>query len=196
MPQLPITISGNLIEEPTCFPFSTGSTLTRLRVATSRRVRAENPNENGAHEWVDTDMLYIDVECWGSLAVNCSASLAKGLPVVVVGRLVSDKWTDGEGNTRYKHIIKANQVALELSRHQVSWKASVVQQRTLDGEKDVEVKTREDMVMQYGEVEASTSGDGAPAPHSAPHSASQPETPGGDDARFDSSRDSESIAVG
>ena len=116
----------------------------------------------------------------------------QGLPVVVVGRLVSDKWTDGEGNTRYKHIIKANQVALELSRHQVSWKASVVQQRTLDGEKDVEVKTREDMVMQYGEVEASTSGDGAPAPHSA----SQPETSGGDDARFDSSRDSESVAVG
>lgn len=168
MPQLPITLSGNLIEDPTCFPFSTGSTLTRLRLASSRRVRAEKPGENGEHEWVDTDSLYIDVECWGALAVNCAASLAKGLPVVVVGRLVSDKWNDAEGNTRYKHIIKANQVALELSRHQASWKASTVQQRTLDGEKDVELKTREDMVNQHGEV--GTNSAHSPEPHNAPDS--------------------------
>ncbi|WP_162287325.1 single-stranded DNA-binding protein [Corynebacterium urinipleomorphum] len=152
MSQLPITLSGNLTDDPVCKTFDTGSTLTRMRVATSRRVRTDSEDENGNAQWADTDLLYIDVECWGQLAVNTRASLAKGMPVVVVGRLVSDKWTDGEGNTRYKHIIKANQIALELTRFQVSSRSTSVQKHTPKGMEEVAETTREDIADEVGTI--------------------------------------------
>ena len=150
MSQLPITLSGNLTDDPVCKTFDTGSTLTRMRVATSRRVRTETEDANGNAQWADTDLLYIDVECWGQLAVNTQASLAKGMPVIVVGRLVSDKWTDADGNSRYKHIIKANQIALELTRFQVSSRSTSVQKRTLKGMDDVAETTRDDIAEVVG----------------------------------------------
>ena len=152
MSQLPITLSGNLTDDPVCKTFDTGTTLTRMRVATSRRVRTETEDGNGNAQWADTDLLYIDVECWGQLAVNTHVSLGKGMPVIVVGRLVSDKWTDSDGNTRYKHIIKANQIALELTRFQVSSRSTSVQKRTLDGMSDVEETTRDDIAEANGTV--------------------------------------------
>ena len=150
MSQLPITLSGNLTDAPVCKTFDTGSTLTRMRVATSRRVRTETEDANGNAQWADTDLLYIDVECWGQLAVNTHVSLAKGMPVIVVGRLVSDKWTDADGNTRYKHIIKANQIALELTRFQASSRSTSVQKHTLKGMNDVPETTRDDIAEVLG----------------------------------------------
>lgn len=168
MSQLPITLSGNLTDDPVCKTFDTGSTLTRMRVATSRRVRTESEDENGNAQWADTDLLYIDVECWGQLAVNTRASLTKGMPVVVVGRLVSDKWTDSDGNTRYKHIIKANQIALELTRFQVSSRSTSVHKHTPKGMNEVAETTRDDIVEGSGLVSTNApangsrpSGDGA-----------------------------------
>ena len=152
MSQLPITLSGNLTDDPVCMNFDTGSTLTRMRVATSRRVRTDSEDANGNAQWADTDLLYIDVECWGQLAVNTHVSLVKGMPVVVVGRLVSEKWTDQDGKSRYKHLIKANQTALELTRFQVSSRSTSVQKRTLDGMNDVEVKTRDHLVEENGTI--------------------------------------------
>lgn len=161
MSQLPITLSGNLTDDPVCKTFDTGTTLTRMRVATSRRVRTDSEDENGNAQWADTDLLYIDVECWGQLAVNTRVSLEKGMPVVVVGRLVSDKWTDAEGNTRYKHIIKANQIALELTRFQVSSRSTSVQKRTLKGMEEVAETTREDIAEENGTVSTNGNTNGA-----------------------------------
>lgn len=161
MSQLPITLSGNLTDDPVCKTFDTGTTLTRMRVATSRRVRTDSEDENGNAQWADTDLLYIDVECWGQLAVNTRVSLEKGMPVVVVGRLVSDKWTDAEGNTRYKHIIKANQIALELTRFQVSSRSTSVQKRTLKGMDEVAETTREDIAEENGTVPTNGNTNGA-----------------------------------
>lgn len=165
MSQLPITLSGNLTDDPVCKAFDTGTTLTRMRVATSRRVRTDSEDENGNAQWADTDLLYIDVECWGQLAVNTRVSLSKGMPVVVVGRLVSDKWTDSEGNTRYKHIIKANQIALELTRFQVSSRSTSVQKHTPKGMDEVAETTRDDLVEEIGTFNtngsANESGGGA-----------------------------------
>lgn len=149
MAQLPITISGNLIDDPKHLKFKTGTTLTKLRVATSRRVSTEEKDDNGNTIWQDIDQLYLDVECWGQLAVNVKASLKKGLPVIVVGRLVTESWdepTDGEETiTRYRTILKANQIALELSRHQASWKATNVAEHSVEGLEAPELKTAEDL---------------------------------------------------
>ena len=150
MTYLPITLSGNLIEDPVSKSFDTGTFLTRLRLASSRRVPTETTDANGVRQWADTDILYIDVECWGQLAVNTNASLRKGMPVIVSGRLVSEKWTDKEGTTRYKHIIKANQVAIGLSRHQVASRSTASQEHTPKDMDPVQLKSTEDFVEQVG----------------------------------------------
>ena len=150
MTYLPITLSGNLIEDPVSKAFDTGSFLTRLRLAASRRVRTDSVDTNGNNMWADTDTLYIDVECWGQLALNVQASLRKGVPVIVSGRLVSEKWTDKENVTRYKHIIKANQIALELNRHQVAYRSTASQAHTPDGVDDVKLLTVEEYGKKHG----------------------------------------------
>lgn len=150
MTYLPITLSGNLIEDPVSKAFDTGSFLTRLRLAASRRVRTDSVDTNGNNMWADTDTLYIDVECWGQLALNVQASLRKGVPVIVSGRLVSEKWTDKENVTRYKHIIKANQIALELNRHQVAYRSTASQAHTPDGVDDVKLLTVEEYGQKHG----------------------------------------------
>ena len=150
MTYLPITLSGNLIEDPVSKVFDTGTFLTRLRLASSRRVRTDSVDPSGNNMWADTDNLYIDVECWGQLALNVNASLRKGVPVIVSGRLVSEKWTDKENVTRYKHIIKANHIALELSRHQVAYRSTASQAHTPNGVDEVKLLTAEEFGQKHG----------------------------------------------
>jgi single-strand DNA-binding protein len=48
-------------------------------------------------EWVDGETIWISVECSRSLAKNAHASLRKGDPVVVVGKLRTHRWSDESG---------------------------------------------------------------------------------------------------
>ncbi|MBG6122216.1 single-strand DNA-binding protein [Corynebacterium aquatimens] len=132
-----------------------------MRVATSRRVMTNDLDPNGKPVWEDTDSLYLDVECWGQLAVNTHVSLKKGLPVIVVGRLVTEKWEETLENSkdvvfRYRTIMKANQVALELSRHQAAWKASNVQEHSLDELDAPRVKTADEIAEAENGAAATT----------------------------------------
>jgi single-strand DNA-binding protein len=52
---------------------------------------------------------YVDVNVWRELA-EASASLAKGDPVFVIGRLVNDSWTDRDGNKRFTTRIEGSRV--------------------------------------------------------------------------------------
>ncbi|WP_018296300.1 single-stranded DNA-binding protein [Corynebacterium lubricantis] len=120
MAQIPVTISGNLTADPEFTKFDTGTTLCRLRIASSRRARvkvtkpvpqnnqqqssagtssygelgadAPTPRFTEEYQWTDVDNLFIDAECWGELATNTGASLKKGMPVVATGYLVTDSW--------------------------------------------------------------------------------------------------------
>ncbi len=187
MTYLPITLSGNLIEDPVSMVFNTGSFLTRLRLASSRRVRTDSVDTSGNNMWADTDTLYIDVECWGQLAVNTNASLRKGMPIIVSGRLVSEKWTDKENVTRYKHIIKANQIALELSRHQVASRSTASQEHTPDGIDKVKLLTAEEFGRKHGVTVTQNSkeaeGVQEDSGESQPEQAGQSVQPSGNQAR-------------
>ena len=148
MTQLDVTIAGNLISQPEFRKFD-NSYLCKFRVATSRRRQTDATDHNGKPIWEDLDQLYIDVECWGQLAVNCGVSLGKGLPVLATGRLVTDEWEEdtgaGEGKRRSKIVLKAYRVAFELSRYQVSSVKTGVEGKTLDGHEPLRVRTADDM---------------------------------------------------
>ncbi|MDY5786290.1 single-stranded DNA-binding protein [Corynebacterium sp.] len=155
MSQMPVTINGNLIADPEFRTFEdTGSTLCKIRVATSRRYRTEEKDPKGAPIWKDTDNLYVDVECWGQLAVNVGASLRKGFPVVVCGYLITDVWEkeleeNGAKKTeaRYTTKLKATRVGFELSNFQVSSLRSSAAGNTLEGQEPVTLQSAEDLQM-------------------------------------------------
>ena len=106
MSQYPITLTGRLTRDPILTKTSTGAYKAKLRVASSRRIPdrqvdagANDPEGNNpkAPQWRDVDHLYIDVEMWNQFAINVRKSLAKGMPLVIVGSLVTEQWRDDQG---------------------------------------------------------------------------------------------------
>lgn len=130
------TLCGNLTAEPFFKRFNSGATLLRLRVASSDA--RKTTNDKGEEVWVDYNQLYVDVECWGQMAVNAGASLRKGFPVVVVGKLVSEFWEekdeDGkEANVRSRLKMNAKHIAFDLARFQVNSVRATVTGNAIEG---------------------------------------------------------------
>ncbi len=119
MSQYPVTITGNLTEDPFVTRFSSDKVNTRLRVASSRRTRFTNAQ--GEWEWRDTDTVYINIELWGQLAINTSKSLKKGMPVIALGSICTDTWTDTETQKpRERTYLRGLQVGIDMNRYIVA----------------------------------------------------------------------------
>lgn len=135
MANIDYTLLGNLIAEPYFKTFNSGNAVLRFRVATSDAKKVKN--DKGEEVWQDHNQFYVDVECWGQLAINAGASLRKGFPVIVVGKLVHEYWEGkddkGEVALRSKTTVKARHVAFDLSRYQVNSVRTSVSGNTLEG---------------------------------------------------------------
>lgn len=112
-----VTIVGNLTRDPELRYTPNGAAVANFSVAWNRRYE-----RNG--EQVE-DVSYFDVTCWGSLADNVSASLQRGMRVVVSGQLDQRSWDTPDGQRRNKVEVKADDVApslrwasAEISRNQ------------------------------------------------------------------------------
>jgi len=105
-----ITIAGNVCDDPKMRFTKSGHPVTNLRVAsTSRRY----DQRTGA--WVDNPTLFLSVTCWRGLAENVSESVHKGDPVVVTGRLTSQRYEVGE-QLRYVEVLEATSLGHDLAR--------------------------------------------------------------------------------
>ena len=107
MSQYPVMLTGRLTQDPILTKTSTGAYKTKLRIASSRRVPdrpadtgTDAETQRGQQQWRDVDHLFIDVEMWNQFAINVKKSLAKGMPLLVCGSIVSDQWRDDEGKGR------------------------------------------------------------------------------------------------
>lgn len=152
MSHLHTHIHGNLIDNPVFRTFENSeSALCKFRIASSRRRLTQQKDQNGNDVWEDADRLYIDVECWGQLAINATASLKRGFPVSVCGKLVTETWEvdsdhpEKEKEMRSKIVLKAHHVAFELAHYQVSSVRSVPTGNTLDGQEPMQPKTMRDL---------------------------------------------------
>ena len=135
MANLDYTVIGNLTATPFFRRFDSGNTVLRFRVATSDAKKVTD--DNGKDGWEDFNQFYVDVECWGQLAVNAGASLRKGFPVIVVGKLVHEYWeekaADGTTNMRSRVKMKARYIGFDLARYQVNSVRATASGNTLDG---------------------------------------------------------------
>jgi len=104
-----VTLSGNLVSDVTLRATSAGS------VANFRMAVSESWWDKKTERWAER-VTYLQVSAWRSLGENVAASLAKGQPVVVVGKLRQREFDDKEGVHRSVIEVDADTVGHDLAR--------------------------------------------------------------------------------
>lgn len=95
--------------------------LTRRRTGddvqvVSFRMRAqERRYDSDTGEWSDGERMFLSVHCWRTLGLNVAASLKRGDPVIVTGRLYHREHL-AEGKQRLSVDLDARSVGPDLSR--------------------------------------------------------------------------------
>jgi single-strand DNA-binding protein len=110
-----ITVVGNLVDDPKLRTTDGGVEVASFRVAsTARRFDRETGR------WVDYGQLFLGVSCWRALGANVAASLHKGDPVVVSGRLFTRQY-ERDGQLRSSYEMDAVAAGPDLSRGTASF---------------------------------------------------------------------------
>lgn len=105
-----VTLVGNLVDDPRLRTTETGVDVAGFRVAsTTRRF------DRVTNRWSDGGSLFLSVTCWRGLATNAVASLRKGDPVVVTGRL-STRTYEKDGQSRSTCELEALAIGPDLAR--------------------------------------------------------------------------------
>jgi single-strand DNA-binding protein len=105
-----ITMVGNVVDEPKLRETKTGTKVLSFRVAsTSRRYDKEQ------ERWIDNETMYASVTCWRWFAENVAASLHKGQPVIVTGKIFTREYRKDE-TVRASYEIDAEAVGHDLAR--------------------------------------------------------------------------------
>lgn len=108
--ELPLTVIGNLVDDPELRFTSAGVAVARFTVASTPRTF---DRDTGA--WRDGEPTFLDCSCWRQLAENAAGSLSKGARVVVAGRLRTDRWESPEGEKRSRMVLDADDVGASMT---------------------------------------------------------------------------------
>jgi single-strand DNA-binding protein len=107
----PITIVGNLVNDPELRFTASGQPVATFRVASTPRIR-----DNSTGEWKDGDSLFLTCNVWRQMAENCAESLQRGMRVVVTGRLRQRNYETQQGEKRTVYEIEVDDVGPSLLR--------------------------------------------------------------------------------
>ncbi|RCG20782.1 single-stranded DNA-binding protein [Streptomyces diacarni] len=109
MGDTPITIIGNLTDDPELKFTTSGAALARFTVASTPR---QFDRESGQYK--DGTAMFMRCSAWRGLAENIAASLAKGHRVVVSGRLRQHNWQTPEGDNRSMLAMEVDEIGPSL----------------------------------------------------------------------------------
>jgi single-strand DNA-binding protein len=106
---LTVTLVGWVGTEPKHYTGPSTTPFTSFRMANTRRYfdRAQNVWADGRTEW-------FTVKVWRQSALNVAASLRKGDPVLVHGRLATEQWESPEG-PRTSLVLEALAIGPDLT---------------------------------------------------------------------------------
>ncbi|NSC22613.1 single-stranded DNA-binding protein [Streptomyces albus subsp. chlorinus] len=105
----PITVVGNLTDDPELKFTQSGAALARFTVASTPR---QYDRESG--QYCDGTAMFMRCSAWRGLAENVAASLAKGHRVVVSGRLRQHNWQTPEGENRSMLALEVDEIGPSL----------------------------------------------------------------------------------
>jgi single-strand DNA-binding protein len=101
-----VTIAGTLTRDPELRFTTGGRGVASFGVAVNRRYQQNN-------EWVEQTSFF-NVVAWGSLGENASASLSKGMRIIVTGRLEQRSYETQQGEKRSVVEIVADEIGPSL----------------------------------------------------------------------------------
>ncbi len=108
-----VTVIGNLTADPVLRTTKNGKPFATFRMASTPR------RWDGREQaYVDGGTNFVSVVTFNALAANVVASLAKGQPAIVYGRLRVNTWSTAEGKNSTSVEIDAYHVGHDLTRGQ------------------------------------------------------------------------------
>lgn len=147
-----VTLSGNVVSDVTLRATSGGP------VAGFRMAVTESWWDKRTERWAER-VTYLNVSAWRQLGEHVADSVAKGQPVVVVGRLRQREYDDRDGIHRSVIEVDADIVGHDLGRGRATFV------RRPKGPQTAEVAALESA---YAEPAAGGRHDEVAAPHGAP----------------------------
>ncbi|MFJ4091212.1 single-stranded DNA-binding protein [Kitasatospora sp. NPDC089913] len=91
----PITVVGNLTDDPELRFTNTGVAMARFTIASTPR-----SYDKTSGQWKDGTALFLRATAWREIAEHATETLQKGMRVVATGRLVQHNWQTPEGENR------------------------------------------------------------------------------------------------
>ena len=107
--ETPITVVGRIITDLRRRVVGDQEVISFRVASNSRRRTAE-----GA--WEPGQTLYITVSCWGKLVTGVGAGLYKGAPIIAVGTVHTNEYTDADGVKRSSLEMRASAVGPDLAK--------------------------------------------------------------------------------
>ena len=107
----PITIVGNLVNDPELRFTNSGQPVAQFRVASTPRIR-----DTQTGEWKDGDSLFLTCNVWRQMAENVAESLQRGMRVIVNGRLRQRSYETQQGEKRTVYEVEVDDVGPSLLR--------------------------------------------------------------------------------
>jgi single-strand DNA-binding protein len=107
--ETPMTLVGNIVDDPTLRFTQSGQAVASFRVASTPRFL-----DKATNEWKDGDSLFLTVNVWRQQAENVGETLTKGMRVIVHGRLKQRSYETKEGEKRTVYEIEADDVGPSL----------------------------------------------------------------------------------
>ncbi|HTY73089.1 MAG TPA: single-stranded DNA-binding protein [Actinomycetes bacterium] len=106
---IPVTVIGNLTNDPELRFTPSGQAVASFTVASSTRVRDPQTNE-----WKDGDTTFLRCSVWRQYAENVAESLTRGTRVIVNGRLKQRSYETKEGEKRTVYEVDVDDVGPAL----------------------------------------------------------------------------------
>ena len=105
-----ITLVGNIASDVELRFTPSGAPVANFRVASTPRTFNKTTNQ-----WEDGEAMFLTCNVWRQAAENAAASLAKGMRVIVQGRLKARTFQNREGENRTVFEIDVDEVGPSLT---------------------------------------------------------------------------------
>ena len=104
-----ITLVGNLVDDPELRFTPSGHPVAKFRIASTPRTF-----DRQTGEWKDGEALFMTCSVWRQAAENVAESLARGMRVIVQGRLRQRSYETQDGQRRTVYEVEVDEVGPSL----------------------------------------------------------------------------------
>lgn len=108
--ETPVTVVGFLTADPELKSTQSGLSVVNITIASTPSKYDKNTST-----FVDGETLFMKATAWRNFAENISQTLHKGSKVIASGKLVSESYTDKDGNKRTSVRMDLESLGADLS---------------------------------------------------------------------------------